>query len=396
MSTNLPEKLHSELGASVASRWMACPGSVRMARGMPNFETDHSRAGTAAHAVAEVCVRKSADPGLFEDTTQEGVLVDADMVAAVRVFVDYCTPLKNERGATWWVEKQFSLAPLNPPAPMFGTADFAVYKPALRELEIVDYKNGSGVVVEVKGNKQLRYYALGAVLAIGPGYDIETVKMTIVQPRAAHPDGVVRSESISYTDLLAFSGDLLEAARATLAPDAPLSPGSHCRFCPASAVCPAQREQAQQLAQVAFADLPASAPPAPEAMTPEVLGEILSQLHILEDWAAAVRQHAQRELESGRVIPGFKLVEGRKGNRKWDDETATARWLEERGYGEDETHTKELKSPAQIEKLVGKKNLPADLTKRSDGRPTMVPLHDPRPVLELSPGQVFEALPAGE
>lgn len=396
MTTNLPEKLHAELGASVASRWMACPGSVRMSRGIPNVDNVHSRAGTAAHAVGERCVRKLVDPDFFEETTVEGVLVDRDMVEAVRVYVNYCVALTKEPGATVWVEKQFSLAQLNPPGPMFGTADFAVYKPALRELEIVDYKNGSGVVVEVKGNKQLRYYALGAVLAIGPGFDIETVKMTIVQPRAAHPDGVVRSESISYVDLLAFSGELLEAARATLQPDAPLHPGSHCRFCPASAVCPAQRDQAQALAQITFADLPAAGPPAPETLPPEVLADMLSKLHILEDWAASLRQHAQQELESGRPLPGFKLVEGRKGNRKWEDEAETAKWLEERGYGEEETHTKALKSPAQIEKLVGKKNLPADLTTRTDGKPTLAPAHDPRPALVLAPGQVFDALPSGE
>lgn len=391
-----PEKVHSELGASVASRWMACPGSVRMARGISNVDNVHSRAGTAAHAVAEVCVRKSADPGLFEDTTQEGVLVDLDMVEAVRVYVDYCVARKNERGTTWWVEKQFSLAALNPPAPMFGTSDFVVYTPTLRELEIVDYKNGSGVVVQVKGNKQLRYYALGAVLAIGPGFDIETVKMTIIQPRAAHPDGVIRSETISYADLLAFAGELMDAARATLQPDAPLAPGNHCRFCPASAICPAQREQAQALAQVAFAEMPLAVPPAPEAMPPEVLADILTKLHVLEDWAASVRAHAQRELEAGKTVPGFKLVEGRKGNRQWGSEAATAKWLEGQGYGEEETHTRELKSPAQIEKLVGKKNLPPELTTRKDGRPVMAPLHDPRPVLTLHAGDAFVALPSGE
>lgn len=394
--TNLPAKLHSELGASVASRWMACPGSVRMSRGMPNFETDHSRAGTAAHAVAELCLRKSVDPDVFEETTIEGVEVDANMVAAVRVYVDYCRTLMQEPGAQWWIEKQFSLASLNPPAPMFGTGDFPIYKPALREIEIVDYKNGSGVVVQVKGNKQTRYYALGTVLELGPGFDIETVKMTIVQPNAAHPDGVIRSETITYGELLEFAGELLEAARATLKPDAPLVPGNHCRFCPASAVCPAQREQAQVLAQVAFADMPLAVPPAPETMPPEVISDILTKLHVLEDWAASIRAHAQRELEAGKTVPGFKLVEGRKGNRQWGDESATAKWLEERGYGEDETHVRELKSPAQIEKLVGKKSLPNELTTRKDGRPVMAPTHDPRPVLTLHAGDAFVALPSGE
>ncbi len=83
------EKAHSELGASIAQRWMACPGSVRLSRGQPNYETTHSRAGTAAHALAEKCLRTGAIPETFLGMTIEGVEVDEQMVDAVTMFVDY-------------------------------------------------------------------------------------------------------------------------------------------------------------------------------------------------------------------------------------------------------------------------------------------------------------------
>jgi hypothetical protein len=395
---NLPVlKTHVELGGSTAKRWMSCPGSVRMSRGRPNYATDHSKAGTAAHAVGELSLRNNLDPEGFDGTTVEGVLVDADMVAAVKVYVDYCRELMQEPGAEWWIEKRVSLAALNPPDDMEGTTDFGIYKPQLRELEIVDFKNGSGVVVEAVDNPQLIYYAIGLILALGAGYQIDTVKMTIVQPRAPHHEGVVRSATMDYNDVLAFAGELLNAARMTQAPDAPLIPGSHCRFCPASAVCPAQADHAQALAQTAFVDLPVSAPPAPETLPPEILGEILTGIPVLKDWIAAVEAHAARELEAGNPVPGRKLVEGKKGNRRWKDPKEVEDWyLRNIGGSEDELYVRTLKSPAQVEKLVGKKNLPAELVEQPAGRPIMVADDDPRPALELSPGQTFLALPSGE
>jgi hypothetical protein len=208
----------------------------------------------------------------------------------------------------WWIEHKFSLADLNPPGPMFGTADFVAYDAETHQLEVVDYKNGSGVVVEVKNNKQLRYYALGAALTTVKGQPIKSVKITIVQPRAGHPDGVIRSEIVDYVELIGFSNELMDAARATLEPDAPLHAGSHCRFCPAAATCPEQRNQVQALAQVAFEAMPLDVPPSPDSLPPDVFADILHKLPILEDWAKAMRAHALRELEEGRQIEGLSWL----------------------------------------------------------------------------------------
>ena len=396
--TSVPEKVHSELGASVAHRWMNCPGSVQLSRGQPNYGNEHSRAGTAAHAVAEMALRKGVDADLWIGTSVEGVEVTEDMAAGVQVYVEYCRGLIGDPDSVtqFGIEERFTLAELNPPGPMFGTTDFWCYDPMNEELEIVDYKNGSGVVVEVKGNMQLRYYALGAVLKLGKGRVIGTVKTTIVQPNAPHVDGVVRSVTFDYLDLLAFAGELLAAARRTLAPDAPLVPGKHCRFCPASAICPAQREQAQALAQVAFADMPLDRPPAPESLPPEILGDILDKLPILDDWMKSVYAHARHELEQGRPVHGRKMVAGKR-SRDWADEKETEDFLLGKGLAEEELYKpRTLKSPAQVEKAIGKKHLPAELVAWKDGNTQMVSVNDPRPALALSPGDVFLALPSGE
>jgi len=397
-------KVHSELGASVAARWMACPGSVALSRGQPNYETEHSKAGTAAHALAEKCLLDpKAQPRSFIGTTISGVEVDDDMAEAVAVYVDYCRTLMKFPGAKWWIEKKFSLASLNPPAPMYGTSDFPIYIPSLRQLHVVDYKNGSGVVVEAKGNKQLRYYGLGAVLALqeelGP-LDIDEVILTIVQPRAAHPEGVVRSDHISYLDLLAFAGELMDAARATLAPDAPLSAGPHCRFCPAAHVCPAQHEAVQALAQVTFEAMPLDVPPEPATLPLPVLADIMSKLPILEEWASQMRAHCQGLLERGEVTPeqlGLKLV-AKQARRQWVDEKAVEKWAwDDKGLRPEEIYDQKLKSPAQLEKVLGKKNpIPPGLVVKKSSGVTMVPLSDKREAVSLQAGEVFAQLTSGE
>jgi hypothetical protein len=400
--TTLPEKLHAELGASVAKRWMSCPGSVRLARGQPNYESEHSRAGTAAHAVAEMALNRGLPAGTWLGTQVEGVEVDHDMVEAVSVFVDYCRTLMN-KADRFGIEQRFSLAALNPPGQMFGTADF--WALAQRILDVADYKNGSGVVVEVKDNPQLKYYALGVLLSLPPGTEVDEIRITIVQPNAAHPEGVVRSDTISYPDLLAFAGELMDAARATLDPNAPLNAGSHCRFCPASAICPAQRDQVQALAQVAFADMPLDVPPPPGVLTSDDLGDFIAKLPILEQWAKDVRAEGLRRLEAGETIPGLKLVQ-KRATRQWVSPEETQRWLiDDQGFTPEEVFDMKLKSPAQVEVLLngGKKTkaksrmqLPEDMVESKSSGYTLAASTDKRPAVALAAQDVFEALPSGE
>jgi hypothetical protein len=385
---------HAELGASNAARWMACPGSVQLSRGMPNYESEYSRIGTAAHAVGAMALERGVDADMWQGLEVEGIEITEEIVEGVGIYVNYCREIINRVGkGNYWIEKKLSLESLNPPGKMFGTGDFTGYDTETKTLEVVDYKNGAGVVVEIEGNVQTRYYGLGAALTLAKGREIDQVKMTIIQPNAPHADGVIRTETIDAIELMNFAADLLAAARKTLDPDAPLVPGKHCRFCPASAVCPAQRKQVQALAQVAFEAMPLDVPPAPETLPPDMFADILQKLPILEDWATAMRAHALRELEAGREVPGFKLVP-RRPTRKWASETEAAAVIaNELMVEDDEMYNRKLKSPAQIEKIVGKKNLPADLVVKESSGYTLAPDSDKRPAVQLHAGDAFLALP---
>jgi hypothetical protein len=279
------------------------------------------------------------------------------------------------------LEHRVDLGPWGPPAPMFGTCDVLIYKPTARRLHLLDFKFGAGVTVEAERNDQLVCYAAGATHAVpGPVTEIELV---IVQPRGHHPAGPVRREMIDAPELIERVADLLDDAKRALEPDAPLNPGSWCRFCPAAPTCPALRAHALEVAQVEFAEtgLPV-VPPVPAQLEADELGRLLDASGVVETWIRALRTHAHDRLECGLEIPGWKLVE-KRAMRRWRDEAEAAAQLEALGLEPDDIFARTLRSPAQVEKRLGRKrkNEIADLVIAESFGSTLAPVTAYRPAL---------------
>jgi hypothetical protein len=325
-----------------------------MSRGIPRKDSDFSREGTAAHALAEIAHGRLKNADFWLGEMVEGVEVTEDMCEAVQVYLDYLGELITLEDEVKQ-EHRVSLERLNPPAPMFGTCDMLIYRRTEKKLWVIDYKHGKGVPVDVKGNKQLRYYALGALLSLRDDQPVEEVEAVIVQPRAPHADGPIRSETFTPGDLLDYAADLIEAVELSLKPGAPLAAGDHCKFCPATAQCPARRDQAMQLAQIEF-DAPAPTMMDPRLLPTEVVSDLLAKADMVEDWIRALRAHALSELEAGRPLSGWKLV-NKRPMRKWA--VAESEVLARFGDVDKEALFEEpkLRSPAQIEKLVGREIL---------------------------------------
>jgi hypothetical protein len=388
---------------------MNCPGSVRLSEGVPEQAPSfYAIEGTGAHEVTTRCVEKDVDPELFLDTIiqtddmEQPVTVDEEMVEAASVVRDYVNRRKEEGYEVVGIEQRFDLAPLNPPAPMFGRADIVLFKPTTplektldgvrmpkpSYLEVVDLKYGRGHLVEAERNPQGLYYAVGAVLATKKRADY--VRITIIQPRAAHPDGIIREWECSWQDLVDFRGELIERALATQDPDAPLSPGYWCDFCPALAVCPAKHDEAQELARNTFQALvpveeeePVTLP-VPEALPLERLQEVLAAAPGIEDWFKAIRDHMRTLTEAGEET-GYKLV-AKRGRRVWNDAADAERFLRAR-LG-DEAFTRKLRSVTQAEKALKeagghKGEIEGKWDMVSSGT-NLVPNEDPRPAIEPS------------
>ena len=376
---------HSPIGASSASRWFACPGSVHLSKDMPNESSPYALEGTAAHLLAERCLqedRQAAD-SIGEVITVENsdFAVDIDMADAVQVYLDAIAKDRKE-GDEIAVEQSFDLSSFFPG--LYGTNDFVLYRAETGELFVYDLKFGAGVPVEVIWNLQLLYYALGAATA-KRDRRLTSVTLVIVQPRCAHPDGPVRRWEISPLDLLDWSADLVDAAKATEQPDAPLKAGSHCKFCLAAAKCTALRDQVMSIAKADFTDGNLTLAE-PKDFSEVDLAAVLKEADLIDDWIRRVREYAHHEADAGRMLPGFKLV-AKRAIRAWRDKNKTLVSLLDFGLDQSAIYQDpKLKSPAQIEKTVGKKQMKqfSDLVVKNSSGAVLVEESDPREAVKSS------------
>lgn len=346
---------HSKLGASSMHRWAECPGSVRLCVGAPNGSTFFAAEGTAAHELAARCLTNGNDAdvygGEWEHDGHKGEISE-DMTEAVQVYLDAvrADAVEDDGSAPIrMIEQKFHLKELH--ADLFGTADCVQVWPGKKLMRVYDYKHGKGVPVDVASNPQLLYYALGALLSYKK--PIAEVEIVIVQPRCAHPDGPVRRHRFKAVELLDFENDLMAAVKRTEDPNAELKTGDHCRWCPATVSCPQIKRTVQDAARAEFG-------PA-KKYDPAELAKTLELLPLIEGWVKNVREFAYGEALHGRTPPGYKLVDKRP-TRKWsvDDHTLEIE-LGKIGLAESDIYEDPvIKSPAQIEKAIGKPKANAD------------------------------------
>ncbi len=397
---------------------MACPGSVRLSLGMPNESSAYAAEGTAAHALGEHCLKHghAADRLLGQwiwlRGGEHGVLcaenphndvavgdfvfpVDDDMSDAVQVYLDTVRQAYLP-GDVLAIEQRFDLSAVYPG--LFGTNDASIYRPGTGELLVFDYKHGRGVPVEPESNPQLLYYALGAVTS-EDGRALTTVTVTIVQPRCPHPNGPVRSWSVDAMDLIEWSADLVAAAKATEAPDAPLVPGGlQCRFCQASPICPALRSKVHETAMADFAEDGTPVLSEPNTFGPDSLASLLAEVELIEGWCQRVREFAHHEAEAGRTPTGYKLVPTRP-QRKFKNEEETLAFLKEKGVENNDLYSDpKVKSVAQTEAALKKygykpkdaKALIAHLVESVSNGSVLAPLDDPRKAVKPEAVKDFE------
>lgn len=385
---------HSTIGPSAASRWMNCPGSVALCATLPKRTSTYADEGSAAHALGEKYLRchildLSARKGMWlvqdgcewyleKAKPKSGVAfeVTQDMIDAVQVYVDHIDGIESEHKA---YEKKLTMDWLHPG--IFGTMDCGILDGDM--YHVIDYKHGAGVAVEVEDNPQLMIYALGALGKRATGSAIKTVRLTIVQPRKPHPDGPVRYWDIDYADLYDWAENvLIPAAKATELENAPFVPGEkQCRWCEASrqSKCPALLGAVQDVAGMSLISPIVETPrlPDPASLTVADKARVLALAGLLETWIDNVRASALEEAQAGVQFPGLKLVH-KITRRRWRDEAQVAAALQP-ALGDEIWDTK-LRSPSQIEKLLGKggKEALAQLTESPIGDLTLAPESDRR------------------
>lgn len=359
---------HAPLAPSASPRWLACPGSVRLCRELPDESSEAAEEGEFAHQLAAFALEDErasvADVGgpLVADSRFD---VDAEMVEALDGYLAYVRDLRGE-GKTerpMLIEEPVVVKP----SLCYGTGDAIILPrrtdPAILVLDIVDLKFGKGVLVPAKFNPQLALYAIGAIrTARKMGWTGKTclVRMHIYQPR--HWQGGADCWSLELSELEDYYLTVIKPGIAsTQQPDAPLVPGEQqCRFCPArkAAVCPALESEVMDLLppQIQPGQVTES-PPEPvnlvEQMTPDRLAQALQAFPLIEGWIQAVRDVAKRRAQEGETIPGFWLKQA-VGHRTWTNPERVEALLSLMVPDPSVLRPGKLLSPAQAEKLLTK------------------------------------------
>jgi len=406
---------HAKLSPSASKRWMNCPGSVSLIdylieQGLIEADTtsDYAEEGSAAHLLGEWGLTKDPDINNYIGVKIYGDWkVTEEMCEAVQVYLDFIWGCINHYNSDDYnvemgVEIKCSLKVYLIPGLDGGTSDVVLVITDLFTGEItihvIDYKHGKGVAVDVIDNSQAKQYGLGTLLKLPKKQqkNVTNVILTIVQPRAFHPDGVIRSWEISAKDLLAWGSDILvPAAKATHEDDAPLVPGDEqCRFCPAKGQCKALYAKTQEIAMLDFKD---EALPDPRVMTDEQMMVVLDAADLINEFIKAVIKESRNRLDAGSedYEHRYKLVKS-KTHRKLNENAVEDLSLY---IDEDALFEKKLKCLGAIEKALkpdySKKEIieiMQEVTTKPDGALVIAPVTDKRQAIESSAVTDFEGL----
>ena len=363
---------HAFLSASASHRWLNCPPSAKLCEAVPDQSSPYAQQGTDCHELCAYLVEKALGKDV-EDPTENLSFYDTEMqtcaeeycnyvLEQIEVAKSYCKDpivfIEQRLDFSRWVENGF------------GTGDCVIV--ADQVLQIIDYKHGLGVLVSAEENSQMMCYALGALELFDGIYDIETVQMTIFQPRRDN----LSTYTISKADLLKWADEVL-APTAALAYEGKgeFKAGEHCTFCKVKATCRKRAEYNLELAKYDF-EMPAN-------LDDLEIAAILPRIDDLIFWGNDIKDYALAQAQAGTHYEGFKIVEGRS-TRKYTDEAAVAAAVETAGY---DPYEKKLLGITAMSSLLGKKkfeDLLGNLIYKPPGKPALVPESDKRPAMNTA------------
>lgn len=366
---------HAFLSPSASHRWLNCPPSAKLCAEVPDASSPYAQQGTDAHSLCAYLVEKALGRDT-RDPTGTLKYYDAEMQECAEGYASFVMEEYERAKQTCpdtavLIEQKVDFSPWVKGGT--GTADCILLADGMAE--VIDYKHGLGIMVsaeseEFGGNPQLMCYCLGVLDMFDGIYNIDTIKMSIYQPR--------RENVSTYT---MSKADLLQWANGTLAPAALLAQegkgefqaGNHCQFCKVKAACRKRAEYNLELARYDF-EMPAT-------LEEHEIDAILLKADQLISWASDVKEYALNQALQGTDYSHFKVVEGRS-NRKYTNEDDVAKTVMAAGY---DPYEKSILGITAMSKLLGKKKfneLLGSLICKPQGKPTLVSRSDKRPTMK--------------
>ncbi len=444
---------HAQLSPSSAHRWTECTASIKAAYGLRDDGSEAARLGTTGHQLSAECLEFGFSPqdylgkkmvfwadifgnsgedwiehlnigtDAFSQHHQHTVVVDQDMIDACSAYINFVLQQAELSDATLYIEQRVPIGHITGEEGAGGTSD--VVMAATKLLTTIDLKLGRVKVMAydvitpagvdiitneptpevLRMNLQLALYLLGSLKKY-PG-DYTHVKAVIVQPHLHH----VSEYSCTVEELLALGEWIKERAEATRTARVFAPSEDNCHYCKAKLTCKAREDAVLSTALVGFDDID-DASPAPIRINH--LGSLYDKVGMIQDWCKDVVKRVFSELSLGQPVMRndglqYKLVAGKKGDRKFDDEEVVEQMFKSMRLKQDEMYTRKLITPTAAEKLAqptkqGRKviappilteiqwaKLEAHIT-QSPGSPTVALETDPRPAIVISNPE-FEDVP---
>lgn len=369
---------HALLSASSASRWMSCTPSAIAESAYPDKGSEFAREGTLAHAIAALKLKRVMDMDTDAEEKEIAELAPLYHTGEMEEFTDGYVEFVLDRWrdarqdsgiSDLLVERRLDFSCYVPEG--FGTGDAVIVTDGT--LEIIDLKYGKGVKVSAIDNPQMRLYALGAIDFYDYAYNIDTIRMTIYQPRL----GNISTEEMPVSELRKWAEEEL-APLAMLASKGrgTRNPGDHCRFCKAAADCTALARKSLETFYLGEGDY----------LTPDVMArEVLPKIPMLQSWIDRVKEASLDRALRGEEFPGWKVVAGRSTRKITDPTQLVVRLTAEGFESEHLFRPQELRTLTDLEKIVGKKRFAevcGDCVEKKPGKPTLVPETDKRDSLD--------------
>lgn len=373
---------HALLSPSAAARWLTCTRSAKLEEQFPVSSTKYTEEGTIAHELAELEARKATgyiEPDAykmgFRDITKSEYYDEVMQASAeeyASLIADYLE-IRKGFSPDAFPEFEVKVDISNWVPGGFGTADCLIISDGV--MEVIDFKYGKGVPVSALNNPQMKLYALGAYEQFKDLYEIDLIEMTIFQPRLNSRS----TDSISVKELLKWGEETVKPqAQKAINGEGEFVPSEKaCKFCRAKNICRARADK--------FIDLFENSKS--ETLTLEEVADLLNQADDMKAWLSDLEEEVVKNITSGVIVPGWKMVAGRS-NRKITDELKAVDLLKKNGINETLLYEKKLITLTQMEKDFGKKEIDEilrDLIEKPEGKPCLVKESDKRPPLLFDP-----------
>lgn len=385
-----------QLRPSSAHKWINCAGSPLAESSYPNTRSRIADEGTVAHHIAARVLRSGEWPTegdefeVLDDGSVFPVMLDSD--ADTIAYTEEMRDAVDKYIAAVWSHAGFDELHVEESVDMSyllgegaqGTPDAWHYNAETETLTVHDLKYGFREI-EAEGNWQLICYAFSISEKLT--LPVRSFRLVIHQPRLG---GRVDEHTYVSEGLSALASLVRLSAEWAKMPDPLRTAGPWCTkyYCKAAADCPTLAAYVTE--------------PLEELdLTNADIAEKLGKLDTIRQWCDQVEAEANRLVfDEGQTIPGYKVVQGRAGNRQWSDEVEAERVLKSLKLKKDEMYTYKLISPTNATKLAKERNFTEKqtgkieaLVSRAEGKLVLAPESDKRRAVDYkSPLQLLDNL----